>query len=415
MPDQESGLEAVARSDRLLDALAAGARVSQSDPVASMLAGWRDDVRRAPDTDVISLTEAATALTEGRRARPSHRFGVTVVGAVAAALLCLGGFGAVIYGAGPGDALYGLRTMLFGQSHLTRDDQVALAAQTQLTQAQQLIQQGQWQQAQDKLAAVSSTVQTVTNSQRKQDLVEQWNNLTVKVVQRDPNATLAPGAPPPTLPGMSSPLLPGPAVVPGTPTSPSPESVTSTTTSGSETTTTTSPSTVTSTTTSASTATPSTETTTSQAAAPPPTTATTTTATTATTAATTTAATTTAATTTPTGTTASTTTATPTVTSSPTPPTSTVTSAPRSEDTSTSAAAVGPNGPAPGPAPNSPATVTSSQQQGPAVANQQTSESASTPTATSAHGADHGLAPGPRGNGPGNGPGAPVTTVERGN
>ena len=359
MPEYESGLEAVARSDRLLDALAAGARMSPADPVASMLAGWRDEVRRAPDTHVISLGEAAAALTEGKQARPRQRFGMTVVGGVAAALLCLGGFGAVIYGAGPGDALYGLRTVLFGAAPTTRGDQVALAAQTELSQVQQLVQQGQWQQAQDKLAAVSTTVQDVTDVQRKQDLINQWNDLSAKVVARDPGATLTPGAPPPILPGMTAPLLPGPSVVPGSSstssssTSSSSTSSSSSTTSGSETPTSTSG------TTSSSTTTP----TPSPAAAPPP-----------------------SPSPSPAPSSESTTTSTagntPTTTAAPPPATTTttVTSAPRTEETSTSAAAA----------------TSPSQQQAPAVVNQQqTTETAPSSTADGAHGGEHGSAPGP--------------------
>lgn len=383
MPEYESGLEAVARSDRLLDALAAGARMSPADPVASMLAGWRDDVRRTPDTDVISLAEAATALAEGKQARPTHRFGITVVGAVAAALLCIGGFGAVIYGARPGDPLYGLHTALFGSMPTTRADQVALAAQTELEQVQQLVQQGQWQQAQDKLAAVSTTVQDVSDVQQKQDLINQWNNLTAKVVARDPGATLAPGAPAPLLPGMTTPLLPGPNVVPGLT---SPSSSTSSTSSSTSST----PSSPTSPTSSTSSTSPTTTTTGSE-----PTTSSTSTATTSSVGAPPPAA----------FTTTSTTTAAPPppASSSTTTTTTTVSSAPRSEDTGTSSSAT---------------SSQQQQQQAPAVVQQQTSETPATSTAANEHGGEHGSAPGPRGNGqgnvPGNGPEAPATTAERG-
>ncbi len=54
---------------------------------------------------------------------------MTVVGAVAAAMLCLGGFGAVVFDAKPGDALYGLRSMLFGERTADRATAVTLAAQ----------------------------------------------------------------------------------------------------------------------------------------------------------------------------------------------------------------------------------------------------------------------------------------------
>ena len=108
-------------------------------------------------------------------------------------MLAIGGFGAVVAGAGPGDALYGLRTMLFGAPKQVRDDQVALAAQTELNQVQDLIAQGDWQQAQDKLVAVSTQVESVGDEQQKQQLLDQWNQLSAKVVQKDPEATVPPG------------------------------------------------------------------------------------------------------------------------------------------------------------------------------------------------------------------------------
>lgn len=201
------GIEAVNETDRLIDALGAGASMPAVDPLASMLADWRDDARSVPPDGVVSVSQAAAALEGARRPTRTQtgqsrrtRFGITVLGAVAASLLCLGGFGAVIYGAGPGDPLYGLRTMLFGETTAARDEQVALAAQTKLAQVQQLIDEGQWEQAQTELATISTNVQTIENVDRKQELVEQWNQLTVKVVERDPEATLAPDAPPPVLP-----------------------------------------------------------------------------------------------------------------------------------------------------------------------------------------------------------------------
>ena len=60
---------------------------------------------------------------------------------------------------------------------------VVLAAQTELAQVQQLVEKGQWDQAQEKLAALSSTVQSVGPVEQKQDLIQQWNALTYKVVE----------------------------------------------------------------------------------------------------------------------------------------------------------------------------------------------------------------------------------------
>jgi hypothetical protein len=237
----DPSLNAIARTDKFLDALAAEQPVYSSDngdaELAYVLAGWRDELREAPTTDVVSQRDAVVALQRAVASRRRTRLSMAVVGSVAAALLCLGGFGAVIAGAGPGDALYGLRTMLFGELHVTRDDQVVLAAQTQLEEVQQLIDQGQWSEAQNKLQAISTTVQTVDDAARKQELQNQWNQLSVKVVNRDPNATLPPNADVPPPAGGPVPAIVGP---------PTSTSSSGTTTSSSGTTTSSSTSTTTS-------------------------------------------------------------------------------------------------------------------------------------------------------------------------
>ena len=198
----DPSLNEINRTDRFLDALASEQPVYSTDPgeaeLAYLLAGWRDEHRVPPAKALVTQRDAVAALNRGTRQRT--RFSMAVLGSVAAAVLCLGGFGAVVAGAGPGDALYGLRTMLFGEQRVTRDDQVVLAAQTELAEVQQLIQQGQWDAAQDKLAAVTTTVATVDDVARKQELVDQWQELSVKVETKDANATVPPNAPPATLP-----------------------------------------------------------------------------------------------------------------------------------------------------------------------------------------------------------------------
>ena len=198
----DPSLNEINRTDRFLDALASEQPVYSTDPgeaeLAYLLAGWRDEHRVPPAKALVTQRDAVAALNRGTRQRT--RFSMAVLGSVAAAVLCLGGFGAVVAGAGPGDALYGLRTMLFGEQRVTRDDQVVLAAQTELAEVQQLIEQGQWDAAQDKLAAVTTTVATVDDVARKQELVDQWQELSVKVETKDANATVPPNAPPATLP-----------------------------------------------------------------------------------------------------------------------------------------------------------------------------------------------------------------------
>ncbi len=226
--NDDASLDAVLASDRLVDALAAGQSVPPRDQadaeLFALLGGWRDEMRWPPATGLVTEQDAVTALQAGlaeKQGSGRSRRGLSVVGAVAAAVLGIGGFGAVVSGAGPGDALYGLRTMFFGAPKQVRTDQVALAAQTELNQVQDLIARGDWKAAQDKLVAVSTQVASVGDADQKQQLFDQWNQLSAKVVERNPEATVAPGITY-TVPASATELVPTPAAttVPNTPIPP---------------------------------------------------------------------------------------------------------------------------------------------------------------------------------------------------
>ncbi|MDF2823917.1 MAG: hypothetical protein K0R68_1325, partial [Mycobacterium sp.] len=163
-PNDGESLDAIAHSDQMLDALAGQYRVRPSDAgeaeLLSLLEGWRDGVRRPPADHVLSEHDAAVAVHRGLAHRPSAPKGtrrhLAVVGSVAAAVLCIGGFGGVVAGSGPGDSLYGMRTALFGEPESVRDDRVALAAQTEMAEVQRLMEQGDWDQAQQKLETITT-------------------------------------------------------------------------------------------------------------------------------------------------------------------------------------------------------------------------------------------------------------------
>jgi Anti-sigma-D factor RsdA to sigma factor binding region len=241
----DPSLNEINRTDRFLDALANQQPVYSTDPseaeLAQLLAGWRDEVRTPPLMRPVTPRDAAVALTRAVEARKRTHTSMAVVGSVAAAVLCLGGFGAVVAGAGPGDPLYGLHTMLFGEQPQKRNDPVMLASQ-QLAEVQQLIDEGQWDAAQDKLQTLTTTVATVNDVEQKQELVTEWQELTVKVDAKDANATLPPGEPPPPMP---EPVVVAPGATTSTTTasetSSPPSSSSETTTSSSSSSETTSP------------------------------------------------------------------------------------------------------------------------------------------------------------------------------
>lgn len=232
----DPSLNEIRRVDRFFDALAADQHAYSTDSteaeLAFLFADWRDSIREPAVTTPVTARDAVAALQNGLH-RKEHRTSLTIVGSVAAALLCLGGFGTAIYAAGPNSSLYGLHTAVFGTDKASRDDQVMLAAQTEMQQVQQLIDNGQWQQAQDKLQALSPTVQSVDAPEHKQQLIQQWNALTYKVVEQNPAATLPPpGEPLPVLPSSPLTLLPVPVVE--TTTSSSTTTTSSTTTSSTD-------------------------------------------------------------------------------------------------------------------------------------------------------------------------------------
>lgn len=226
----DPSLNEINRDERFLDSLASGQPVYATDPAEAelvfLLSDWRDGIRDTPATVVVTPRDAAIALRGSLDSRKRTRTSLTLVGSAAAALLVLGGFSAAVYGAGPGDSLYGVRTQLFGDQPAERSDQVMLASQ-QLAEVQQLVEQGDWQQAQDRLQTLSTTVQSVDRVEDKQDLVEQWNALAYKVVEQNPAATLPPpDQPQPVLPSSPLTLLQVPVI-----TETSTETSTSTSTS----------------------------------------------------------------------------------------------------------------------------------------------------------------------------------------
>lgn len=202
--DQPS-LDELARTDLLLDALAEREPVDADDPednaLAALMAEWRDDLRWPPASALVSPEEAIEALQTGledvRRdgSGGRGRRGLAAIGSVAATLLVLSGFGAVVVEARRGDALYGLHAMFFDQPRVN-DNSIELSAKADLAKVQQMIDHGEWDQAHSQLAKVSSTVQSIDDGAGKHDLMDEVNLLNTRVQSRNPNATVAPAAPP---------------------------------------------------------------------------------------------------------------------------------------------------------------------------------------------------------------------------
>jgi Anti-sigma-D factor RsdA to sigma factor binding region len=216
VPDQPA-LNELARTDLLLDALAERRPVDLYDPddpnfeaLAVLMQDWRDDLRWPPASALVAPEEAVEALRDGLAERRRARRGLATVGSVAATLLVLSGFGAMVVEARPGDTLYGLHAMFFDQPRVN-DSQIELSAKAELAKVQQMIDQGQWAQAQNQLAEVSSTVQSMNDGASRHDLMNEVNLLNTRVESRNPNATLPASATrPPSAPAASTTPTTGP-------------------------------------------------------------------------------------------------------------------------------------------------------------------------------------------------------------
>ena len=188
-PDRPA-LDDIACTGLLIDALAERTQVEAvADPadaaLADLLGQWRDDLRWPPASALVSESEAVSALRAGLVDEPKgSRRGLAAVGSAAAALLLVSGFGAMVVEARPGDALYGLHAMFFDQPNVN-DDQVMLSAQAHLAKAQQLIDHGDFDQAQSVLDEASNTLQSVDN-ERRQRLLDEVDQLNTKLGTRGP-------------------------------------------------------------------------------------------------------------------------------------------------------------------------------------------------------------------------------------
>ncbi|MBA0045693.1 anti-sigma-D factor RsdA [Mycobacteroides sp. LB1] len=186
-------LAALRRTNRMIDAIAADLPVATSDSdeyaVAMMLAAWREDVGREPMPAKPTLGQARNALRDrGGRSRLL----ATTVGSAAAVTLLFGGFGAALYQSHPGDALYGLRSSLFGTGPTVRTDPVVLSAQTELAQVEKLISQGDWEGAQQQLGVAAARVNEVGDAQQKAELASRVQQAEVRIDAKNPEATVPP-------------------------------------------------------------------------------------------------------------------------------------------------------------------------------------------------------------------------------
>ncbi|EFI31984.1 predicted protein [Mycobacterium tuberculosis 94_M4241A] len=106
---------------------------------------------------------------------------------MAAALLVLSGFGAVVADARPGDLLYGLHAMMFNRSRVS-DDQIVLSAKANLAKVEQMVcSMGRGRRMRMSWLRSAAPCRPVTDGISRQDLINEVIVLNNKVEARDPD------------------------------------------------------------------------------------------------------------------------------------------------------------------------------------------------------------------------------------
>jgi uncharacterized membrane protein YgcG len=182
---------AIRADDELLDALASGRSVGPAfthgfDPgldagytddqqVLALLATWRSDVESAPFPELLSVDRASEAIVAGQRdARPRRRL-MPVAAAAAVAVMALSGVAVAAGNAQPGDALWGVSTVI--DANRAKSVEAAYHVNIALATAQQALAEGRVADARVALASVEPQLNQVQDSERKTEMSRKSQNL----------------------------------------------------------------------------------------------------------------------------------------------------------------------------------------------------------------------------------------------
>lgn len=192
---------AVRRDDALIDAIASDGPVETASDeefaLATLLAGWRSEIvdeelPAGPDLDdivaAVNQEIGARQVRAVANKRGHLRLVRPLMGAAAAIALIAGGMTAFSYSAQPGDPLWKVKEVVFSEQAQAT---IANTANDDLTQAQMLIQQRQYQQAAPLLAKAKINADQINDSTRKQALNNKWDQVWADLNGKAPDIAAA--------------------------------------------------------------------------------------------------------------------------------------------------------------------------------------------------------------------------------
>jgi hypothetical protein len=171
-------LAAVQADDALLDMLGrVGDTPSDADDyLTCVLAAWRREVHAEP---IRELVDTDTAIAVIRAARQPVRRRDPVFGSIAAAaavlVIAFSGVGLVAKSAQPGDHLWGVTQVLYG--NYARSVETAAAVRTELQEANTALKQGNPERARAALQRVQQQLPAVGDSEGRTDLTARHRQL----------------------------------------------------------------------------------------------------------------------------------------------------------------------------------------------------------------------------------------------
>ncbi|MFX1757923.1 anti-sigma-D factor RsdA [Rhodococcus sp. As11] len=235
-PDDETSVDlaAVRRDDTLIDAIAGNGLVETKDTeeyeLATLLADWRaeilaDPMPAGPDLDEVvaavhrelGTRETLTATPEVPPLRPRSRGQLRLLrplaGAAALVAVAVGAATAVSYGAEPGDPLWGVKQVVFSEQ--AQSTEARIDTTSTLERAEQLIAEGNAEEARELLTSAESRSGDVRDAQERDALGDWLHRLADELGKMMPQL---PPPPVPAVPAVPAPgvVVPPPATAPGT-------------------------------------------------------------------------------------------------------------------------------------------------------------------------------------------------------
>ncbi|WP_228804787.1 anti-sigma-D factor RsdA [Nocardia higoensis] len=189
-------IAAVRRDDALIDAIVSGGPVqtdsAEEFQLAALLADWRSELIEPPMPSTPDLDAVVAAVNQeigarkvrvGAQARGKLRLLYPITGAAAALALIIGGTTAFSYSAEPGDPLWRVKEVVFSEQAQTT---VVQRADSELSQAEQALEQGNYSQAAALLERAQTNVGQVSDNGKKQELERAWQLLLTDLREKSP-------------------------------------------------------------------------------------------------------------------------------------------------------------------------------------------------------------------------------------